>query len=196
MVKVGLTGGIGTGKSTVSSMFKQRNIPIIDADVIAREVLNIYPEIIKNINLAFGKEFIDEDGQLKRREFGNYIFQDEKKRKKFENIIIPFIKKEIFLRFKEYDLKGEKIVILDAPTLIENGLDKEMDFNILVWADKEVQLKRVKIRDKLTDAEALNRIKSQMPLDEKIKLVDYIINNAGSLENTEAQIDRVLNDFV
>ncbi|OFI07237.1 dephospho-CoA kinase [Clostridium acetireducens DSM 10703] len=192
MIKVGLTGGIGTGKSTVSNMFRERKIPIVDADIVAREVLKLYPEILSTIKGNFGKEFFDSKGDLLRREFGDYIFKNTNKRKEYENIIMPFIKKEIFKRIDFYKNKSEKICILDAPTLIENGVHKYMDFNILVWADKNTQIDRVKKRDKFNDEEALNRIKAQMPLEEKKEIVDFVIDNSKDLKNTKAQVNELI----
>ena len=192
MIKVGLTGGIGSGKSTVSAIFKEFNIPIIDADVIARDVLTIYPEIKTNIKNIFGESFFDEEDKLRRKELGNFIFEDEEKTKELENIFIPFIKKEIFDKIEELDNLGRKICIVDAPTLIEQGLNKEMDYNILVSVEIDTQVKRIRKRDNLSDEEIMKRIESQMPLDKKKKYVDYLICNDGDLENTRMQTIEIL----
>lgn len=192
MLKVGLTGGIGSGKSTVSNMMKDKNIPVIDADIISREVLDIYPDILKEIEDTFGKEFIDSNGKLKRRQLGNFIFKDKNEREKLENILIPYIKKEIFKRFDEYYKEEYKLCVLDAPTLIENGIHKNMDVNILVWVDRNTQFERVKSRDNLSYDQVENRIKSQMALDDKKAMVDYVIDNSGTLEETKHQLDKIL----
>lgn len=192
MLKVGLTGGIGSGKSTVSNMLKDKNIPVIDADIISREVLDIYPDILKEIEDTFGKEFIDSNGKLKRRQLGNFIFKDKNEREKLENILIPYIKKEIFKRFDEYYKEEYKLCVLDAPTLIENGIHKNMDVNILVWVDRNTQFERVKSRDNLSYDQVENRIKSQMALDDKKAMVDYVIDNSGTLEETKHQLDKIL----
>lgn len=193
MLKVGLTGGIGSGKSTVSSMFKELNVQIIDADIIARDILIIYPKISLEIKNVFGKTFFDNEGKLKRKELGNYIFENEEKRHSLEQIVIPFIKKEISQKITEYNIAGSRICIIDAPTLIEQGLDKEMDYNILIWTDKDSQISRIRNRDKLNDVEITRRIDSQIPLDIKKKLVDFIIYNNHDLENTKNQVIEVLN---
>lgn len=192
MIKVGLTGGIGSGKSTVSAMFKDKNIPIIDADIISREVLDIYPNIIESIKTAFGAEFVDENRKLRRRELGNYIFKNEALRKKLEDIIMPYIKLEIFNRLEEYNKLGKELCIVDAPTLIEHSIHKDMDVNILVWVSKETQIERVKKRDFLGYEQILDRINSQIPLQEKKKKVDFIIDNSGNLENTKEQLHKIL----
>lgn len=192
MLKVGLTGGIGSGKSTVSNMMKDKNIPVIDADIISREVLDIYPDILKEIEYTFGKEFIDSDGRLKRRQLGDFVFKDQNERKKLESILIPYIKKEIFNRFDEYYKEEYQLCVLDAPTLIENGIHKNMDINILVWVDRNTQFERVKSRDNLSYEQVENRIKSQMALDDKKAMVDYIIDNSGTIEETRHQLDKIL----
>lgn len=192
MLKIGLTGGIGSGKSTVSAMFKNKGISVVDADVISREVLLIYPEILDKLKKEFGEVFFNEKGELNRRELGSYIFQKENERKKLEAIIIPFITKEIWNKISILSTQGNKMCIVDAPTLIENGIHKEMDLNILVWVDLKTQIDRVKKRDTLHENEVMSRINSQMPLDEKRKYVDFVIDNSKSIEYTEKQTDDFL----
>ncbi|SHE85596.1 dephospho-CoA kinase [Clostridium fallax] len=192
MIKIGLTGGIGSGKSTVSLMFKSANFPLIDADIIAREVLKKYPEILDKVRMNFGDNFFDWRGEFRRKEFGNHIFRFPKERVKYENIIIPYIKKEIFNEFDNFEKAGEKVVILDAPTLIETKLNEDMDYIILVWVDNKVQLTRLKERDKLTQGEAINRINSQLSLDRKKDFANFIIDNGGSLIETKKQVDDII----
>ncbi len=196
MIKIGLTGGIGSGKSTVTKMLLEKNIPVVDVDIISREVLELYPETLEEIKDTFGEVFIDEKGKLKRRELGNHIFKSSELRKKLENILIPHIKKEIFNRIERYNEMGESICVVDAATLIEHFIHKEMDFNILVWIDRELQIKRVMARDKLQKDEILNRINSQMRIEDKREEVDYIIDNRGDLKYTEEQLDNILTEII
>lgn len=195
MIKVGLTGGIGSGKSTVSKMIVEMGIPVVDADVISRQVLDLYPETLQEIKKSFGESFIDDNGKLKRRELGNYIFKSNELRKKLENIIIPYIKKEIFNQIEHNNINKEKICIVDAPTLIENKIHREMDYNILVWVDRNIQVKRVMARDNLDKDQINNRINSQMRLGDKKKEVDYIIDNGKDLKYTKEQLESILEEI-
>ncbi|GCD09164.1 dephospho-CoA kinase [Clostridium tagluense] len=192
MLKVGITGGIGSGKSTVTNMLKEKLLPIIDADIVAREVFIINPELISQIKEEFGYEFFDEEGKLRRKEFGNYIFKNDTLRKKLECIIMPFIINEINRRIKAYEQDNCKICFLDAPTLIENNLHTSMDVIILVWVSSDVQIQRIMLRDDLDLDAAIDRIRAQMPIDEKRKFADFIIDNGGSIENTKLQLDLII----
>lgn len=195
MFKIGLTGGIGSGKSTVSKMLKSLAITVIDADIVAREVLILYPQILEKVRLNFGDYFFDDFGQLKRREFGDFIFNNEEERKKYEAMIIPYIIKQIFIRIEECYKVGCDICVLDAPTLIENNLQMNMDINILVWVDKETQIQRIVDRDLISKEKAELRLNAQIPLDKKRALVDYIIDNRFTIEDTEKQLTYVLNEI-
>lgn len=192
MIKVGLTGGIGTGKSTVSNMLKDAGFNVIDADLIAREVLVKYPEILEKVRAQFGEGFFDWRGDFRRKEFGNHIFRFPKQRVKYENIILPYIKADIMEEIKALEKNGEKIVILDAPTLIESKMNEDMDIVVLVVADSKAQIQRVRDRDKLSSNDALNRINAQMPLEDKKNYANIIIDNNKDLLYAKEQVD----DFI
>ena len=184
MIKVGLTGGICSGKSTISSMIKEAGIPVIDADIIAREVLEKYPDILLRVRATF-----------RRREFGNHIFRFPKERIKYEEIIMPYIKKEIESKLKEYEKINTKLIVIDGATLIENDMHKDMDMVVLVWVDKSNQIERMGFRDKLSKGEAINRINSQLSLERKKDYANIIIDNSGNLIKTKEQIDDLLEFF-
>jgi dephospho-CoA kinase len=192
MLKVGLTGGIGSGKSTVSTMFKEEKISVIDADIVAREIFQIYPSINKEISQSFGEQYFDSHGNLKRRELGSFVFKDKKRIEALETITLPYIIKEIFKRLEQYNELGSKFCIVDAPTLIEVGLHRSMDLNILVWVDFQTQLERVRSRDNLSCEDIINRIRMQMPLEDKRRHVDFIIDNRGSMQYTKEQFCDIL----
>ena len=196
--KVGLTGGIGSGKSTISKILTNKGIKVIDCDKISRCVLEKYPDIIKGIEKKYGNKFIDENGKLKRREFGAFIFEGEERRRDYEALILPYVRKEVNNSIIELEEKGEGICVIDAPTLFEQSMDQVMDFNVVVWVDKETQFKRVKLRDELSDEEIINRINAQIPLDEKKKRADFVIDNTKSIEEAEEVVKvliEVINDL-
>lgn len=195
MIKIGLTGGIGCGKSTVSKILKDSGLTVLDADVIAKDVLLNYPEILEKVKIEFGCGFFDWRGDFRRKEFGNHIFRFPKQRKKYEDIIMPYIKREIYEALDKENKLGSKLVILDAPTLIENNLHEDMDYIIVVWVDNNTQVQRVKLRDRLTREEAINRINSQLPLDTKKTFADVIIDNNKELESTKVQVNSLV-DFL
>ena len=192
MIKIGLTGGIGSGKSTVSFMLKEAGFNIIDADIIARDVLVKYPEILERVRVEFGSGFFDWRGDFRRKEFGNHIFRFPKQRKKYEEIILPYIKREIYENIDKLEKKNADFVIVDAPTLIENDLHKDMDYVIWVWVDNNTQIQRVRSRDTLSRDEAINRINSQMPLDRKKDFSNIIIENNDTLAKTKEQVDLLI----
>lgn len=192
MIKIGLTGGIGSGKSTISNMLKKANIPVIDADLISKTVLSKYPHITKNIEDVFGKKFFDENYNLKRREFGDYIFKCSDRRCKYESIIMPYIKEDILFEMDRLDKEGNKLCILDAATLIENNFRKYVDELILVWIDRTTQIDRVKERDNLTYDQVIIRIDSQMSLDEKKKYSNYILDNSKDIDTTKKNLKDIL----
>lgn len=192
MIKIGLTGGICSGKSTISKLLKDAGFSIIDADNIAKEVLVKYPEILVKVRSEFGNHFFDWRGDFRRREFGNHIFRFQGERVKYENIIMPYIKKEIQEKFNELENQGEKLAILDGATIIENKMNEEMDMIVLVWLSQNAQIQRMRFRDNLMQSEAINRINSQMSLDKKKEYANFIIDNSGNLNKTKEQVDDLI----
>ena len=192
MLKVGITGGIGSGKSTVTKMLRDKGFSIIDADIVAREVFIIYPDILNKIKEEFGPEFFDDRDKLDRKKLGNYIFKSANLRKKLESIMMPFIKIEIQRRIKMCEEDKVQLCFLDAPTLIENDLHISVDVTILVWVSSDVQVQRVMFRDDLEIDEIMDRIRSQMSLEEKKEFADFIIDNEGSIKNTRIQLDSII----
>ena len=146
LIRIGLTGGIGSGKSTVSNMLREKGIKIIDADNTARGVIERYPVIMDRIKSVFGKEYVDNSGKLKRKEFGNYIFSHKNMRSRYESIIIPFIKKDILGDMDKLEKSSEDMCIVDGATIVENQFYKNLDLILLVWVNERVQIERVKKR--------------------------------------------------
>ncbi|MCF6092971.1 dephospho-CoA kinase [Microaerobacter geothermalis] len=188
---IGLTGGIASGKSTVSAMLRHRGAIIVDADLIAREVVKKGNPAWEKIIQHFGQEVLDVNHEIERKRLGEIIFSDPEKRRILNGIVHPYVREEMEKQKKEGQAQG-KLVVLDIPLLIESNLFHMVDQVVLVYVPKSVQLVRLMERNQLSEEEALARIHSQMPLDEKKKWADFIIYNDGSKEETERQIDHLL----
>lgn len=190
---IGLTGGIASGKSTVSAIFKEMGCRVIDADLVAREVVGPGSPGLKLLAEEFGWDIIDAQGNLKRDYLGKLVFKDEGLRNKLNAILHPLIIKIIRERAAaEKENDGKSIIVVDAPLLIEVGLYKEMDYVVLVYADEETQKNRIVERDKLSDEEAYLRIKAQMPLAEKVPYAHFIIDNQNSRTNARRQVEKIM----
>lgn len=189
---IGLTGGIATGKSTVSSMIADFKIPVIDADQIAREVVEIGKKSYHELIRVFGPQILQANQMIDRKKLGEIIFTDQTKREQLNNIIHPAIRKEMQRKKDYYVNLSVKSVVLDIPLLFESELEEFVDKIIVVYVDESIQLKRLMKRDHLSKKDALKRIDSQMPTSEKIKLADVVIDNSQTREDTLQQIQSTL----
>ena len=189
---VGLTGGIATGKSTVSEMLRRRGAVIIDADVLARDVVAPGEPALATIAEEFGREVIAADGTLDRKKLGAIVFADPVKRKRLEAITHPAIRERFARRLAELMEPGfAGLVFFDAPVMIESGNYKNMERMVVVVTDEPTQVRRQMARDGVDREEAERKIRSQMPLGEKAKLADYVIDNGADRAATEGQVERV-----
>ena len=193
-VVIGLTGGIGTGKSTVSQILKEKNFPVIDLDVISHEVIK-FPKVVEKIVENFGKEVLEYNNTgnwiVSREKLGRVIFGNREKRLILNSVMHPEILR--IMREKILECKKEnKIIFVEIQLLFEVQWEKEFDYILLVSAEKETQIKRILARDKRSKEEALSIINSQMPLDEKKKRSDYVIENDGNIQDLERKIDGFL----
>lgn len=185
---LGLTGGIATGKSTVSRYFSDQGYPVIDADLIAREVVEPGTPGLAKIVDYFGQDILLEDGQLDRKQLGELIFNDSVKRKKLDAILDKEIRVMISTRIKEQVGKEVPLVIVDIPLLYEAHYEELMDEVVVVSLTTDTQLERLCARNNLTKEEGLARLSSQMPISEKVKRADDVIDNSGNLTETYQQI--------
>jgi dephospho-CoA kinase len=184
---IGLTGGIASGKSEVSRILRERGLPVIDVDGVAHEILATDEGIKRKVAAAFGPEVLTADGAIDRTRLGTLIFRDAERRRDLERILHPMIGTVLRQRTQEAD----DIVVLDMPLLIELGEHELVDLVVVVYATREHQIQRLMERDGLTREEAMQRIETQLPLDEKVIHADYVINNNGSLQDTEEQVLRL-----
>ena len=192
MKLVGLTGGIASGKSTVSEILARQGAAIINADVLAREVVEPERPAWTEIVNAFGTAVLQPDRALDRQKLRAIIFDDLDARKKLESIIHPQVRALAEQRVREHAATGYTVIVYEVPLLFEGNLQEWLRPVILVACDIDTQRKRLQSRDNLNAAQAQKHIDAQMSLEEKRRLADYVIENNGSLEDLERQVQAVL----
>ena len=195
MTVIGLTGGIGTGKSKVTEYLISKGFPVIDADCISRKVTEKGNPVLDSVRKAFGDEFFTEDGELDRKKMAALVFNSPSHKVLLESIITDEV-----LRLCEYEIDKLRkqeydIVFLDAPLLFESGADKMTDLVWLITADEGVRIERVMIRDKCSMEEVLDRMRNQMSCEEKAKLSQEIIDNSKGKEELFTQIEELLKKY-
>jgi dephospho-CoA kinase len=188
---IGLTGGIASGKSTVASILKKFGVPIVDADILARKVVEKGEPALDEIVKVFGIEILNYDGSLNRKKLGEIIFNNKEKRNQLNKIVHPEINKLREKKFQRYREKGEKRILYDCPLLIEENLFSLVDKVWLVYVNKEIQIKRLMERDGYTRNQALKRVESQMSIEKKRQYADLIINNEGSTVELEEKLKKL-----
>ena len=196
---IGLTGGIGTGKSTVSQILRGNKFPAIDLDTISHEVIKI-PKVIEKIVENFGKEVLENSGnfenennaiRISREKLGKIIFENKEKRLLLNSIMHPEILHTMREQISKYK-KNNKIIFVEIQLLFEVQWEKEFDYILLISAKKSTQIRRILERDKRSEIDALNIINSQLSLDEKKKRSDFVIENDGNIEELKEKIDKFL----
>jgi dephospho-CoA kinase len=197
MLRVGLTGGIASGKSTVSGIFASLGAKIIDADEVARKLLLPGQPAWTRLWQAFGQEFFNPDGTVKRRQLRKMVFADPEKRKLLNSIVHPEVMKEINRRSENWSSSEQAgVLLVDVPLLLEVGVASRFDKVIVVYASESVQIKRLMQRDGIAEEEAKQALKVQMPLSKKVEQADYVIDNSGTPEEAQAQVQRVWQELL
>lgn len=189
-LKIGLTGGIGSGKTTAAKRLLALGARVYHADEIARRALDPGAVCYDRVVSAFGREILQSDGTIDRKRLGQLVFADEEKRQRLNGIVHPYVIEELFAR-AESDLANEPdgIAVFEVPLLFESGLHTKMDYNIVVSCTEENRVRRVMERDNLTREQVLARIQAQMPEEEKLLLADAVLFNNGTKDDLIAQID-------
>ena len=195
---IGLTGGIGSGKSTVAALLRDLGATLIDADLIVHQLQAPGQPILEEISAAFGSEIIDAEGALDRKALGNIVFNDKQARARLGRIIQPRVGLEMLRQVTAARTAQAPLAVADIPLLFEGreeGRDTAgalgVEGVILAWVPVEVQIERTMARDSCTREEALARIDAQLPIDEKRKLADYLIDNSGTPEETARQVSEL-----
>jgi dephospho-CoA kinase len=197
VVIAGLTGGIASGKSTVSAVLAEAGARVIDADRIAREAARKGTAVHADIVAHFGRDILLPDGEIDRRRLGDIVFNDPIEKQVLEGLIHPWVREETARRLERIRTEAPNaVVILDVPLLFEAGMHHGLEEVIVVYAPEAAQLARLMARDRLPPAEALARIRSQMPIEHKKALATLVIDNSGSLEKTRARTLEVYRQLV
>jgi dephospho-CoA kinase len=195
MLVVGLTGGIASGKSTVSRMFEEAGVPVICADQLAREAVDPASPLLEEIRGIFGDTVIDGEGRLDREAMASVVFQDESRRKDLESIIHPWVLSETERRIGILSAEGHQLVIVDVPLLYEIGWFKGFDKIIVVYVPEAVQATRLSERNHMDSREVAARLRAQMPIAEKRRRADMVVDNSGTIEHTRDQVEAILTEL-
>jgi len=196
MKVIGLTGNIACGKSTVAAIFKELGATLIDADKVARDIVGKGNPALGKIINHFGNEILNKDGTLNREKLGIKVFNDKNQRQILNDITHPEIFKEINNLIEKYRSEGQKIVIIEAALIIEREkLKKIIDKLIVVCTKEDSQIKRLAERDGFSKEQALSRINSQIPTEEKIKHADFVIHNDSDIQNIKDQVETIWKDL-
>jgi len=188
---IGLTGGIGSGKSTVAQWFQKHGVPVLDADKMVHRLLKSDPSTISKLVHEFGPENLGENGEINRAKLGLRVFCDEDARKRLERIVHPQVVEGMKDEQAALQDAGVKVCVWDVPLLLEAGFEKFVDEVWVVWVPRDLQILRVLARDKLSLAEVEARISAQGSLDDKRQLADVVIDNSGSELETERQLEEL-----
>ena len=192
MLILGLTGNIGCGKSSLSTIFSEENIDIVDADIIARQIYDD-EKLLQKVYYTFGTDIKNEDGSLNRKALGRIVFNDDEKLIQLNKLTHPIIRQNVSDQIDEYKKQNKEIVVLDAALLIESDYLNFIDKLLVVTCNEDIQIERIKKRDNCSTEEALSRIKSQMSQENKVKYADYIIDNSGTIDDLRKEAFIFLN---
>lgn len=192
---IGLTGGIASGKTTVSNMLRNMGAVVIDADKIAREVVEPHEPAWVKIRERFGEEVFHQDGQLNRQRLGSIVFDDTQARIDLNKITHPAIRKRMQEKKEQAIEKGTKWVVLDIPLLFESELEYMVDKVLVVYVPQEIQKQRLMSRDQLEEERALQRMESQMPIDQKKDKGHAYIDNSGTIQQSKKQLEKIINSW-
>ncbi|ERJ11500.1 dephospho-CoA kinase [Haloplasma contractile] len=192
-IVIGLTGGIATGKSTVAKMFDEEDIPVIDTDKIARDVVDKGKPAYEKIVHHFSDDILLCTGHINRKKLGKIVFKDREERETLNDIVHPEVRRVVEKQIRRNTLLDEDIIVVDVPLLFESGFDELVDYTLVVFTDTTTQLERLMSRDSIKKEDAEKRINSQMSIKEKIVMADYKIDNSMSILETKRQFKQIHN---
>ena len=196
LYRIGLTGGIASGKSTVGAMLRQMGAVVIDTDWIAHEVTAPGSGAVMEMSRRYGSDIVKDDGSLRRDVVGKIVFSDPVEKKWLEALLHPLIRAEAEKQAQAAFEAGQRVVVLDVPLLFESGWNGKVDEIWTVYTPQAIQEERLQRRDGYTDSEIADRLASQWPIDEKAKRADVVIDNTGLPESTRRQVEVAWNAVV
>ena len=196
MITFGLTGGIACGKSTVTKTFRRYNIPMIDADIVARQIVEPGSNGLNQMINHFGKEYLNQDGMLDRPKLAKLVFGNQDRLNDINRIMLPLIRQEVAVQFQKYHQDGHSVVGYDAALICEMGDVEKYRPLIVVSCPRDTQLARLMSRNSLTRDEAVARIEVQMALEQKVALADYVIDTSGTIESSTAQTEVIISKLL
>jgi dephospho-CoA kinase len=191
MLKIAITGGAGTGKSTVARMFKELGAEVLDADQAAREAVAVGAPAWVELRRRYGAEYFNENGELNRSRLAQLVFADPEERRRLDGIIHPRVEAELKAREAELGRRGVSLVLVEVPLLFETGREAAFDRVIVVAAPETVQIRRLKGRDRRGADEIQGILKAQWPLADKVARADYVVDNGGERRVTERQVKNI-----
>ncbi|HHW15047.1 MAG TPA: dephospho-CoA kinase [Firmicutes bacterium] len=195
-MRLGLTGGLGSGKSRVAQALKGLGAAVVDADQLAREAVAPGTPGWRAVIAAFGREYLLPDGSLDRRKLGRLVFAEAEARHRLEAIVHPEVRRLLRARAEALEKAGARVVVLEVPLLYEAGFEAEVDKVVAVYASPEVRVARVKARDGLSAEEVHQRLAAQLAGEEQARRADYVIDNSGAWEETEKQVERLWEEIL
>lgn len=195
MITFGLTGGIACGKSTVTKTFRANDIPMVDADIVARQVVKPGSIGLDQVINLFGKEYLQSDGTLNRITLGKLVFGNKDAMRMINAIMAPLINHESRRQLRAYHIRGYKIVGYDAALIVEQGNTDKYRPLIVVSCEQDMQVERLMSRNNLTHDEAMSRIAAQIPVKEKVAMADYVVDTSGTIEQSVQQTLQIISQL-
>jgi dephospho-CoA kinase len=195
MLKIAITGGAGTGKSTVARMFKELGAEVLDADAIAREAVAVGQSAWQELRRLYGEEFFNPDGTLNRSRLAQLVFADPEARRRLDALIHPLVAQKLQAQFADLERRGVELVLVEVPLLFETGREAAFDRVIVVAAPEALQIRRLRGRDRRGEAEIRGILAAQWPLADKVARAHYVVDNGGSRRSTERQVKNIWADL-
>jgi dephospho-CoA kinase len=191
MLKIAITGGVGTGKSTVARMFKELGAEVLDADAVARDAVAVGAPAWQELRRLYGEEFFNPDGTLNRSRLAQLVFADPEARRRLDALIHPLVAQKLQAQFADLERRGVELVLVEVPLLFETGREAAFDRVIVVAAPEALQIQRLRGRDRRGEAEIRGILSAQWPLADKVARADYVVDNGGSRRNTARQVKNI-----